>query len=269
MSDRLPFAAPLTVLVRDVASNMDRCERENHSQEIDAARARTQHDAYVKTLNDLGLDVHRIPADDTCPDCCFIEDTAVITGKNAVVTRPGAASRRHEIAAVRSGLNQWCTLHTMEAPLTLDGGDVLRAGNRLFVGTSSRTNPQGAEFLRKIAALDGLDVVVVNVRGGLHLKSSCTLAGPDHLVHFAGSLDITPFRDAGLRCTPVIEPFGANVLVLGPVVLVSSRSPATADLLSREKNIAVRLIDVSEFHKADGALTCLSIRIPRPGAWCT
>ncbi|HEY2516842.1 MAG TPA: N(G),N(G)-dimethylarginine dimethylaminohydrolase, partial [Polyangiaceae bacterium] len=212
-----------------------------------------------------------LDSDDASPDACFLEDTAVVTGAHAVVTIPGAPSRRGEVEGVATALGRDFTLHRMELPSTLDGGDVLRIGRRLFVGLSSRTNRAGLEFLAGVAALDGLDVVPVEVRGGLHLKSACTLADGSRLLYdpaLLGEGDLAPFRATGVDCIAVTEPAGANVLALGGAVLVSAAAPRTASML-RSLGLDVRMVVVGEMHKADGALTCLSLRLPPPGGWST
>jgi len=267
--DTAGFSAPLAVLVRDVASSFDRCERSNRDVPIDVTTSQAQHRAYVDALLACGLDVRRLPADDACPDCCFIEDTAVVTGRHAVLTRPGAESRRREVPPVGEELGRWCTLHPMAAPASLDGGDVLRAGTTLFVGLSERTNREGAAFLAGVASLDGLQTVTLEVRGGLHLKSSCTLIDPETLICSEACLDPVPFERCGLRCVPAPEPDLANVLLLGSTALVSESCPETAVLLERLGRVAVMRVELSEIHKADGGLTCLSIRIPVPESWCT
>ncbi|MEW6368681.1 MAG: arginine deiminase family protein [Acidobacteriota bacterium] len=262
-------ALPAAVLVRGVASTMQRCLREgpHEALPIDVDRARDQHAGYVRAVRSLGIEVHELPADDACPDCCFIEDTAVVLGKAAVITRPGAASRRPEVVPVARVLERWCEIHRMQEPATLDGGDVLCAGRTLFVGISARTNSQGAEFLARIAEMEGTQTVTIPVEGALHLKSLCTLAGPRLLLH-TRVLDPAPFLARGLGCRIVPDPQGANVLTLGQTVLVSASHPATSDMISRGLGLGTLAVDVSEFHKADGALTCLSIRIPAAGCWC-
>jgi dimethylargininase len=258
---------PLSALLREVPSTFDRCLREGVAA-IDVQRAREQHDGYATALRDAGVAVHILAADDRCPDCCFVEDTAVVLGEVALLTCPGAPSRRPEVDAVGGALRERLALRRMTGEgATLDGGDVLRAGPYVFVGLSSRTTPGGVAALESLARTQGLEVVSVPVAGGLHLKSSVTLLDPHTLLVLQGSLDCTPFETRGLRCVPVVEAAGANVLPVGEVVLVSSMAPRTADLVTAQ-GIEARLVDVSEFHKGDGALTCLSLRIPQPGSWC-
>lgn len=265
------FALPARVFVREVATSYARCLRVDTAVRMDVDAARRQHAAYVATIRRLGVTVDAIPTDDACPDACFVEDTAVLLPRGAVLTRPGAEARRSEIADVGAALDGHMAVHTMSGAATLDGGDVLRVDGQLFVGISSRTNLDGAHFLARIAAMDGLGTVTLTVRDGLHLKSACTLASASVLVYDANVLrddDLTAFRDAGLTCIAASEPSGANVLALGRSVLVSAAAPRTAERLAAT-GLDVRVVDVGEMHKGDGALTCLSLRVPAPGAWCT
>jgi len=265
------FAAPQRAFAREVAVSYARCLREDASLSIDVAVARAQHAEYVATLRRLGVVVDVLPADPACPDCCFIEDAAVlVTGTDAVLSRPGAPSRRAEVACVDEALERaGVRVRRMTAPAMLDGGDVLRAGARMFVGLSTRTNRAGADFVATIAGAAGVDVVPVEVRGGLHLKSACTLASASLLVVDAARLrepDLAAFRAAGLECIPAGEPEGANVLAVGRAVIVSAAAPRTAAALAA-RGLEVHVVDVSELHKGDGALTCLSLRAPPDGAW--
>ena len=265
-----PFAVPARVVARSLSARYPNCLRSETSARIDVARARAQHDAYIAAVRALGVRVDVLPTDDDCPDACFIEDTAVITGARALATRPGAPSRRAEVAPVAEELARDLAVHRMEAPATLDGGDVLRIGSRLFVGLSSRTNAGGVEALARVAVQDGLEVIPVTVRDGLHLKSACSLASGSLLVldpRVMREQDSALFRVTGVALLNAAEPAGANVLALGDAVLVSAAAPGTAEAL-RRRGLDVRVVDVSEFHKGDGALTCLSLRVPSAGCWC-
>ena len=249
-----------------MASTYADCLRSDRESAIDVVLATKQHAAYVEAIRALGIAVDVVKSDDECPDACFIEDTAVITGAHAVATRPGAPSRRAEVDAVAAALAPYVTVHRMTGEATLDGGDVLRVGDSLFVGLSTRTNEAGVAFLAAVARRDGLDVVPLVVRGGLHLKSACSLAGASLLL-FDPALfvdaDLAPFRSHGLTCVAASEPVGANVLAIGTSVLVSAAA------ILRERGLDVRIVDVSEMHKGDGALTCLSLRAPAGGHWST
>ena len=247
------------------------CVRGETTAAIDVPRARAQHEAYVAVLRAVVARVDVLPTDERCPDACFIEDTAVVTGAHALATRPGAPSRRAEVEPVAEALARDRVVHRMEAPATLDGGDVLRIGARLFVGLSSRTNREGLATLARVASLDGLEVIPVAVRGGLHLKSACSLASESLLLHdprVMGAAELEPFRVTGVEHLVAVEPAGANVLALGSAVLVSAAAPRTAEAL-RKRGIDVRVVDVGEIHKGDGALTCLSLRVPPARGWST
>lgn len=261
----LRFSLPSGYVVRAVPSTFAHALRRK-PVDISVEDARTQHAAYVQALRDTGAPVMLLPADDSCPDCCFIEDTALVLGQRALITRPGAPSRRAEVVPVRTALGRTREIFAMDAPATLDGGDVLRVGRKIFVGLSERTNPVGTAWAAEVASLEGIELITVPVTGGLHLKSVCSLAAPDLLVYIAGACDPRVFRDHGIECLAVPEPEGANVLALGHKVLVSADAPLTIDLLMR-RGLIVKALHITEFHRADGALTCLSLRLPPTGCW--
>jgi dimethylargininase len=260
------FAAPAACLVRAVPGSFDRALSES-GEVPSVSEARRQHADYVAALRTSGARLIEVAADESCPDCCFLEDCAVVLRTGALITHPGAPSRVAETPPVAAALSAYFEIHRMVAPAVLDGGDVMRVGRRLFVGLSSRTNEAGAARLAEVAGREGLEVVRVSVPSGLHLKSLCSLAGPGLMVHAAG-LDPAPFCAAGLEALAVDEPAGANVLALGKTVLVSADAPRTRAALE-ERGVSTRTVRVSEFHKADGALTCLSIRVPPAARWVT
>lgn len=259
----MPLRAPAFALVRAVPDAFPRCLRTGDVAP-DVARARAQHAAYVAALRRLEVEVVELAADEAHPDCCFVEDTAVIVDGLAVITRPGAPARLGEADAIAGALAARLEQARMPAPARLDGGDVLRAGPLLFVGMSSRTDPAGAEFLR---GATGLELRPVPVAAGLHLKSAATLVDPGTVVVDLAALDPAPFREAGLEVLAAREPAGGNVLAIGEHLLVSADAPATAAMLAARGH-ALTVLEVSEFHRADGALTCLSLRRPPPGCWC-
>lgn len=263
---RLRFASPRLAWLRAVPESMPLCLRER-PEPIDVALARAQHGAYAAALADAGVELRWLPAEDSCPDCVYIEDTALLLGPVALATVPGAPSRRPEVAPVAAALAVQMSVHSMALPATLDGGDVLRAGEHLFVGLSGRTNAGGVQALRDVAEPRGLRVHPVPVTGGLHLKSAITMATPELALLVRGALDPAPFQAAGLEVLAVEEPLGGNVLGLADRVIVSSSAPGTAATL-RARGLPVVSVDVSELHKGDGALTCLSLRQPPPGCWC-
>ncbi len=247
---------------------MQQCLRTSQ-QPLDLARARRQHAGYVAALRELGLEVEVLPALDICPDAVFVEDTAVLLGRRALITRPGAPARRAEVASVREALartNQF-DIHEMTAPARLDGGDVLRVGSRLFVGMSARTNADGVDRLAKLAVREGLSTQTVAVDAGLHLKSAVTAIAETTVIVDAQQLDPRPFQQLGLEVIEAQEPAGANVLALGSTIVVSASAPQTAAHLEARGLCLVR-VELDQFHLADGALTCLSLRTAAAGTWC-
>lgn len=266
MSISIAPATPTQAWVRPPSDAYVRCLRQHAEPAPDVARARAQHAAYVDALRDAGIAVEILPPDAALPDACFVEDGAVIlTDAVAVLSRPGAPSRRDEVATLEPALGA-LTLHRLRPPATLDGGDVLRLGARLLVGRSSRTNDAGIEQLRSFAAPLRITVEAVDVRSGLHLKSACTALTADEVVVDATVLDPGVLQALGITAHPVPEPLGANVLALSDRVIVSADAPATADWLEHTGRTVVR-VPLSEIHLGDGALTCLSLRRPPPGAW--
>ena len=259
------FEKPEAALVRPVSDRFVDCIR-TRPVSIDVERARAQHAAYVTALREAGVTVRMLDPLPDHPDCCFVEDPAVVLGQRALLTRSAAPERRGESSGVREALAEWCHLSIMPAPATLDGGDVLRIGQTLYVGCTDRSNDEGLAWLSREAAEEGLAVVPVPMRSGLHLKSGVTLVSPSLLVYCPAMLDPQPLSSVGLELLATDEPHGGNVLALGDTVLVSAAAPQTAESL-RQRGLRVRVLQVGEFHKGDGALTCLSIRLPRAGAW--
>ncbi len=258
---------PEWVLLRGVADSYPSCIRRADAR-IDADLAAKQHAAYASIFVELGIDCNVMSADPAAPDCCFIEDTAVLWDGGGMLTRAAPAARACEVAAVGRYLSRigYC-LDTMTAPASLDGGDVLRAGARMFVGRSGRTNDAGVEALRESAERAGIDVVGVDMRGGLHLKGAATMLDSETVVAYGDAVDRRPFAEAGLEVLAVPEPWGANVLSFGEQVVVSAAARRTAAMI-RARGFETISVEISEFHKGDGALSCLSLRIPFAAGWC-
>jgi len=222
---------------------------------IDVAAARRQHAAYRAAL---GVATIVVPADDALPDCCFIEDTAVVAAGAAVITRPGAPSRRPETAAVARALAQHVEIHAMEAPATLDGGDCMRVGSTIFVGRSARTNAAGIARLAEVFGPRGVHVVPVDLPADvLHLKCVCAPLGDDRITLVEG---FPALPGVSIVRVPAAESYAANVLAIEDRVLVSSGFPRTRDALEAA-GLRVATLETTEFRKADGALTCLSILV--------
>jgi dimethylargininase len=228
---------------------------------IDLALARVQHAAYRGALAACGATVETLAADDACPDCCFVEDTAVVVGDRALITRPGAPSRRAETAAIAAALARWVEIVEMTAPATLDGGDCLRVGDTIYVGRSQRSNPEG---IAQLAAL-GLRVVPVDLPPGvLHLKCVCSPLGGDRILLAERSIEPATF-DAAIVWVPAAESYAANAVAVGSHVLAADGFPRTQDALAAA-GFTVHPVPCSEVRKADGSLTCQSILVGAPRA---
>lgn len=248
-------------VTRKVSSAMARCEL-THLQRtvIDVALAREQHRAYEQILRDLGWRIESLPEDADQADSVFVEDAAIVLDEVAVITRPGAPSRRPETTPIAAVLGRYRELLRIESPGTLDGGDVLRVDRTLYVGTSSRSNASGIEQLAALLRPFGYRVLPVAVHGCLHLKSAVTQVAADQLL--VNPRFVEPRRFAGMRFLEVdaSEPFGANALMLGADVIYSNSHPRTAEAL-RRRGIRVHTVEMSETEKAEGAVTCCSLLV--------
>ena len=249
----------LTALTRAVSSRINECELTFiERQPIDIERAVRQHKNYQQLLKSLGLSVVELPADDNCPDCCFLEDTALVLDELGIATRPGSDARRAEGAGVLPTIAKHRNIVNVEAPATLEAGDVLRIGGDLFIGITSRTNPEGIEFVRKQVSPHGYKVHGIAVPGALHLKSVCTAVNERTILADASRIDIEPFAGYELIEVPAEEWMAANVLLVNGTVCMHEGFHKTLALL-RERQVRVRTVDISEFLKAEAGLTCLSI----------
>ena len=229
----------------------------------DYAAARRQHDAYCDALRTAGAEVTVLDADRSHPDAHFVEDAAVMMAGVAILTRPGAIARREEAAAMRAPLARFFdAIETIDAPATLDGGDVCEADERIYIGISQRTNAAGAEQLARIAARLGKEPVVVDVRGvpaALHLKSAMAYAGDGTYVVSDALLPLISISQARVIRVAPGEEYGANCVRVNDAVLIPAEHPRLRDELERAGYDTVSL-DVSEFRKMDGGLSCLSLR---------
>jgi dimethylargininase len=226
---------------------------------VDAELAARQHAAYVNALTDHGWTPQPVAAADDHPDAVFVEDTVIVVGDVAVLTRPGAEERRGEVdgteAAVRAlGLR----VERIEAPGTLDGGDVLQVGDTIYVGRGGRTSAEGIRGLRRIVAPLGRRVVPVALTGVLHLKSAVTALPDGTLIGLPDMLNAGALPT--LRVPP--EPEGSHVVPLGGATVLLSRSaPRTAAWLD-DLGFDVVVVDIGEFEKLEGCVTCLNVLCP-------
>jgi dimethylargininase len=218
-----------------------------------------QHAAYVAALRELGLTVTELDALPGCPDAYFVEDAALVFPELAILTRPGEAARRAEPSALAPALGRVRELRWLEAPATLDGGDVLVLGRTVLVGLGARTNAEGAAQVERIVGPLGYRVVPVAVPEGLHLKSSVTWAGGDVVVVTEALARCPALEGYRQLVVPKEEAYAANVLWINGTVLVPRGFPATLARVEATGR-AVRVLDQSEVRKMDGALTCMSLR---------
>jgi dimethylargininase len=246
-------------LVRAVSPAMARCELTHLARSpIDVALAERQHAAYAQALVSLGCRLLELPVEPDLADSVFVEDTAVVLDEIAVLTRPGAVSRQAEVDSVAAVLALWRPCLRIEAPGTLDGGDVLHVGRDLFVGQSGRSNAAGIAQLAAAVAPHGYRVVPVPVRGCLHLKSAVTLVAPDTLLVNDAWVDRGHWP--GLRFVAVApgEPHAANALLVGETVIHPASESRTRERLEAA-GVRVVPIDVSEVQRAEGGVTCCSV----------
>ncbi|MGV4891522.1 dimethylargininase (plasmid) [Streptomyces viridosporus] len=226
---------------------------------VDVDRATEQWEAYGAALRTHGWETVEVAPADDCPDSVFVEDTVVMYRNVALIARPGAESRRGETAGVEEAVaSLGCSVNRVREPGTLDGGDVLKIGDTVYVGRGGRTNAAGVQQVRAAFEPLGARVVAVPVAKVLHLKSAVT-ALPDGTV--VGHLPNVDAPSLFPRFLPVPEESGAHVVLLGgDKLLMASSAPKTAELLSDLGHEPV-LVDIGEFEKLEGCVTCLSVRL--------
>jgi len=225
---------------------------------IDIERAHAQHADYEDALRELGCELIRLPAEDTLPDAVFVEDLALVFEELAIMTRPGAPSRRLESATVEVILRRHRQIEHIKAPGTLDGGDVLRIGRTLFVGESARSNAPAIEQLAHRLLSRAYSVRSIPTRDCLHLKSAVTEVANGVVLINPDWVDQAAFADQVQILVDPDEPHAANALRIGNRVIYPQNFPRTATRL-RAAGIDIRLVDVSELQKAEGAVTCCSL----------
>lgn len=229
----------------------------------DYARALAQHDAYCEVLERCGLEVTRLEADPRYPDSTFVEDAAVLTKQCAILTRPGAASRIGEVGAVAEALSDFfASVETIHEPATLDGGDVCEAGNHYFVGISERTNEAGARQLSTLLGSLGHTCSLADirdVRGLLHLKSGLAYLGDNRLAVVDGLAERKEFDTYERVRVNAGEESAANCVRINDYLLIAAGYPEFAATLGKTGYQTIQL-EMTEFQKMDGGLSCLSLR---------
>lgn len=226
-------------------------------------RALEQHECYCAALEQCGLELIRLAPDSRYPDGTFVEDAAVVTERGAILTRPGAISRLGEVQTIGSALSQFYSpLHSIHEPATIDGGDVCQAANHFFIGISRRTNEPGAEQLGRLLSSFGYTSTFIDIRnlpGILHLKSGLAYLGENRLVVVEALANRAEFQRYDLLVVNAGEEYWANCVSLNKHVLVVSGYPALTERLQQLGYQTIAL-EMSEFQKMDGGLSCLSLR---------
>jgi dimethylargininase len=246
-------------ITRKVSPEIGRCELSYLDREpIDLGLAERQHLAYERCLADLGCAVTSLPSEPALPDSVFVEDVAIVLDELAVITRPGATSRRPETASVAAALAPYRPLFHLGTSGTLDGGDVLVVGRRIFVGRSLRSDEAGFAQLRDLLTPRGYNVVPTVIGGCLHLKSAVTAVAADRLLVNPAWVDGSAFAGVGIIEVDPAEPHAANALRIGDSVVFPAAFERTRRRLEGA-GIEVVTVDVSELARAEGAVTCCSV----------
>jgi len=254
----------MIAITREVSDALAHCQLSFVARTpIDVTVAAEQHHAYQKALLSLGCRVESLPAQHALPDAVFVEDVALVFDEIAIRTRPGAPSRRDEVASVAQVLERYRPLYSIEPPGTIDGGDVLRIGRTVYVGQSARTNAAGTEQLRELLkaggpAGEGYIVIPVTTRGCLHLKSAVTQVADDTVLINPGWVDAAVFAQFRQIEVDPSEEHAANALRIGESLIYPTSFPRTLKKLM-SAGIPVSAVNVSELQKAEGAVTCCSL----------
>lgn len=220
--------------------------------------ASQQHAAYVQALRDLGVHIIELPALHDHPDAVFVEDITVVLDEIAVLTRPGAASRQGEVDSIADTLAPQRTLARIEAPGTLEGGDVMPIDRTIYVGASTRSNSDGIKQFATILEPHGYQVQAVDVPGALHLKTAATYLGDSTVLANPAWLDMSAFKDMNIIEVHPDEPFAGNGIRIDDTVIFHEQFERTAERLE-SAGFQLRLVPSTELAKAEGSLTCKSV----------
>lgn len=228
----------------------------------DYESAAAQHDKYVEVLRSLGLDVTELDADERYPDSCFVEDPAVVMERCAIITNPATDSRngeKHEIIDAIRKFYDDDRIFYIEAPGTLEGGDVMRVGDHFYVGQSGRTNAEGAKQFNEIVTKFGYTSSTIPVTEGLHLKDFVIYLENNNMLVTAVMNEMPEFKEFNRFVIDEDELYAINSLNINGTVLVPDGYPKTRKIIE-DLGYPIVLMDTSEFKKIDGSLTCLSLR---------
>ena len=248
-----------TAIVRQPGSDLSACELSYQQREpVDAQRLASQHAAYVAALRSAGLNVIILPALADFPDGVYVEDVAIVLDEVAILTRPGALSRRGEVEPMAEVLEPLRTCLSMQEPSTLEGGDVCLHDGVLYVGQGARTNHAGLKELAHLVLEHGYRVKAVELGDCLHLKSALSSLPDGRILVNRDWLKLSRVEHSGIIEAHPSEPCGANVLAVGEHLICSSAYPRTNERLS-EEGFDLLEVDLSEVHKMEAAVTCPSL----------
>jgi dimethylargininase len=249
----------LTAITRGVSPALADCELSFIERiPIDMERARDQHHAYENALAKLGANVVSLPAEPELPDSMFVEDPAIVLDELAVVFPLGTETRRREAASLAKAISRFRKIEYVTLPGTVEGGDILRIGKKLFVGLTARTNEEGIRQLRKIVQPHGYGVIAVPVTGCLHLKSAVTHLGNNVLLANRAWFDAAPLTGLEWVDVDASEPHAGNALALNGSILFPASFPKTRARIEA-KGFHVLPLDIAELQKAESGLTCSSL----------
>lgn len=267
-----PFlnASVLMALTRAVSPALGNCELTFREREpIDADEAVKQHEAYCDLLRRCGVTVITLPASASHPDCCFVEDAAIVVDELAIIAGMGVASRCGELPVIVTALAEYRELVHIGPRAKLEGGDVIRIGKNIFVGLSMRSDTAGVAELRRILQPFGYQITPVRTRGSLHLTTACGIVNDETLLVNPHWIDIEPLKHFNLLHTPDDEPWSANTVRIGDTVCLEQGAPRTLELVSKVHS-QIETLAISEFRKAEGSLSCLSLLFEEPASvWAT
>ena len=246
-------------LTHAVSPMISRCELSHlERRPMDFNLAVKQHEDYCALLRDCGVEVIELDVNRDFPDCTFIEDTALVVDELAVMARMGAQSRRGEVKGIEPVLAQYRPIAHVEPPATFEGGDLLRVGRKIFAGSSARTNAEGIAALHSILHPLGYQVIAVELKGCLHLKSAVVALDDQVLLANPAWFDNGLFQDYKIIAVPDEEPHAANALRIGKTVCLHEGYKKTIDTV-QSNGFEVKTVNISELLKAEAGLTCSSL----------
>ncbi len=249
----------LLAITRDVSPRFNECEITHIDRSpIDVNVAQAQHQGYVQALKELGCAVLELPAEADLPDSVFVEDTAIVLPEVALITRPGADSRKPETESIARALRPYRELVFIESPATVDGGDVLVVGKNIYVGMSTRSNQAAVHQMNSLLGKYGYKAQRVEMHDCLHLKTAVTRVDDKTLLINRKWVDVENFEGFDLIDVDEAEPFAANCLPMSDSIIFPVAFPGTTAKLEA-RGYTVKPVVMDELAKAEGAVTCCSL----------